>query len=142
MLINILLYSLYTILSAKVESIRIKKTFGKVTNIKHIISAGIAVFGFLLIILIMGVKSIITLIIFGLMCVLIRGVLYDPFLNKFRGLEEDYESPTTTSSTDKKESLFNWGFWKQRRIYLYSLIIITLIYYILKYVFCLNILKY
>lgn len=129
MILRIILQALITILSAYVESIRIKKTWGKVININKIITNGIMLVGTGLIAW-LTYTDLKDLIFFGIMAAFERGVLYDPFLNKFRELKVDYQSDTTNSKLDKLEKLLHWGFWKQRRIYLYSLIGIIIIYYI------------
>ncbi len=136
MIFKAFLYAIYTVLSAYVESIRIKIGWGKNKNVIHFISGLIGIAGFLAIIFIFHVKSPIDLIFYTLICLLIRGILYDPFLNLFRKKEIDYTSPTSTSIIDKKESIFKWGFWKQRRIYLYSFIFMIILYYIIH--FCLE----
>lgn len=131
MIFKSLLYAIYTALSAYVESVRIKKS--KAKNVSHFISTTIGILGFLLIIWIFKIKSIVDLTFYAIICILIRGSIYDPLLNFFRGKEIDYESPSSTSNSDKTESFFKWGFWKQRRIYFYSFLFMICLYYILKF---------
>lgn len=134
MIFKSLLYALYTILSAFVESIRIKLGWGKTPNVKHAISVFIGVLGYAILIYIFKMNSILDLSFFTINCILIRGVFYDPALNTFRKKEMDYESPTTDNKTDSLEKLLKLGFWKQRRLYVYSFITSTIVYSILKFI--------
>lgn len=131
MIIKILLYALYTILSAYVESIRIKKGWGKRDNVIKPITWGIALVGFVAISLIFP-AGIVGTACFAVAAALTRGVLYDPFLNKFRGLPLEYQSNTTNSIIDPLEAK---DFWLQRRQYLYTLIGFTTIFLILEKIF-------
>ncbi len=128
MILRIILQALITILSTYAESIRIKKTWGKVININKVITTLIMVIGTGLIA--WGTyTNLKDLIFFLIMAAFERGVLYDPFLNKFRELKIDYQSDTTNSLLDKLEKILHWDFWEQRRNYLYFLIGTIIIYY-------------
>lgn len=131
MIIKLLLYLLYLILSTYVESIRIKNSWGIKKNINKFITFLIGIFGPVLILIFFDM-NLFKIIVFLISCIMIRGILYDPFLNYFRGLKIDYQSSTTNSKVDKFETFLKWDFWKQRRTYLYTLLSILLVYYTIR----------
>lgn len=131
MLTKLIIFSLHTILSAYVESIRIKEGWGKRPNVNKVVTNLIWITGAALIAWI-GYAGIVNLVFFLFSVTLVRGILYDPFLNHFRQLEIDYQSNTTNSKVDWFEKLIRWDFWKQRRIYLYTLLGTNIIYYALE----------
>lgn len=131
MIVKLLIYALYTILSAYVESIRIKKSWGFTENINKFVTVLIAIFGPIVIVLLSKMTAF-QIATFFIGCVFVRGILYDAFLNCFRNVKIDYQSPTTNSKIDKFENFLKWDFWKQRRVYLYSLLTILFIYYLIR----------
>ena len=115
-----LTYILFTVIAAHIDAIRIKKS--KKANINHAYSVAIGFAFFIIVGFLLNVKWI----LFGLICIGIRGVFYDPALNLFRGLPIDYTSKTTTSLTDK----FLTDFWTERIVYGAGLLLFIILYYL------------
>jgi hypothetical protein len=117
-----LTYIVLTFFAALIDDTRISESWGKVKNINHKLS-----------VLVGGLFAAIVLVLFNpekwqlflLMCVCLRGVFYDPFLNLLRGLEIDYTSETTDSVTDQ----FLKDFWVERLAYFVFFIALSLYYY-------------
>lgn len=109
-------------LSAFIEGIRIEGVKGKVFNVKKWVSVliGAALFG-------------VVLLIFGLNkwyfilpeMLFLRATLYDPVLNRLRGLKWDYVSTSTNSWLDRLEAKIGLHFVAQR--WLYGLLSLTFI---------------
>ncbi len=101
-------------LSAFIEGIRIEGVKGKVFNVKKWVSVliGAALFG-------------VVLLIFGLNkwyfilpeMLFLRATLYDPVLNRLRGLKWDYVSTSTNSLLDRLEAKIGLHFVAQRVFY-------------------------
>jgi hypothetical protein len=115
-------YIVLTFFAALIDDIRISGTWGKVKNINHKLSVLVGVlFAVIVLVLFNPAKWV----LFLLMCICIRGVFYDPFLNLLRGLEIDYTSETTDSVTDQ----FLKDFWVERLAYFVFFIALSLYYY-------------
>lgn len=108
------------ILSAFIEWIRIKSVHGQVENVSKIWSVTV---GFVLLGVCLSLEfsyysdpTFISVILYSFYFATVRGALYDPFLNMFRGLKLDYISNSTNSWIDR-----NIGskvpFWAIRGVY-------------------------
>lgn len=117
MIYLVLTYAAFTILLAFIEKLRIKAKWGEVLNIKHSWSGAGAILAFIATVAIFNQWNLYVLCL-GVSCIGVRGVIYDPVLNLFRGEYIDYESPTTNSKSDKAEKKRNINFWGQRLLYL------------------------
>jgi hypothetical protein len=112
-------------LSAFIEGIRIEGVKGKVFNVKKWVSVliGAALFG-------------VVLLIFGLNkwyfilpeMLFLRATLYDPVLNRLRGLKWAYVSTSTNSWLDRLEAKIGLHFVAQRVLYGIISTILILLY--------------
>jgi len=123
------------IVCALIDYCRIDVVKGDVVNIKKsytVLIGGVFCFIGMLLFCVHPGTSLLEFIIEGLVFSLfftsVRGVVYDPTLNKFRRLKIDYESATTNSKIDGGETSIGLGFWKQRGIYLIASIFFYLIF--------------
>lgn len=126
---------LATFVCALFDALRIKAVKGEVVNInkKYTVLFGAlsCVVGVLLYCThpyTSFIDFIVKVLVFGLLFVSVRGVFYDPILNKMRGLKINYESETTNSKIDHIEINAKLGFWTQRSIYLLASIVFYLIF--------------
>ncbi len=101
-------------LSALIESWRIKVVKGRWLNVPKWVSNLIGAGLFVLIYFIFG--NINNWLIVGEM-IFTRAALYDPFLNKLRGLKWDYVSECTNSWLDKLAAKIGLHFVAQRGLY-------------------------
>ena len=115
-------YIVLTFFAALIDDIRISETWGKVKNINHKLSILV---GVLFAVIVLVLFNPIKWQLFLLMCICIRGVFYDPFLNLMMGLVIDYTSETTDSITDQ----FLKDFWVERLAYFVFFIALSLYYY-------------
>ncbi len=102
------------ILSAFIEGIRIEGVKGKVFNVKKWVSVLIGAALYLLILEIFGYTRwyfILPEMLF------LRATLYDPVLNRLRGLKWDYVSISTNSLLDRLEAKIGLHFVAQRVSY-------------------------
>ena len=112
------------ILSAFIEGIRIEGVKGKVFNVKKWVSVliGAALFGVVL--LIFGLNKLYFILP---EMIFLRATLYDPVLNRLRGLKWDYVSTSTNSWLDRLEAKIGLHFVAQRVLYgIISLVLILL----------------
>ena len=117
MIYFILTYAAFTVLLCAIEKWRIDAKKGEVLNIKHSWSGAGAILAFIATVAIFNQWNLYVLCL-GVSCWGIRGAIYDPVLNIFRGEYIDYESPTTDSKSDKAEKKRKISFWMQRLLYL------------------------
>ncbi len=112
-------------LSAFIEGIRIEGVKGKVFNVKKWVSVLIGAALYLLILEIFGYTRwyfILPEMLF------IRATLYDPVLNKLRGLKWTYISGSTNSLLDRLEAKIGLHFVAQRVLYSIISVLLILIY--------------
>jgi hypothetical protein len=127
----LLIYAAVTILLAAVDAIRIRLSWGKKKNIDHRISWGLAIAA--------GITQyLITkppyhnslfwgLFWFAYMCVSVRLLIYDVFLDLFRWRKIGYTSSTTSSWIDRH---FTWlTFWHRRFIAAWMVVFAFISYY-------------
>lgn len=114
----VLYYFLATILLAAVDAIRIRITWGRVSNIRHWISWSLAIIAGIIIYFFQSWPWY----LYAPMCLFVRLLSYAPTLNLFRGKDYNYESGKTSSSVDADIS-----FWGQRLIGLMGLIVVVLL---------------
>ena len=102
---TLILPILATIICAFVNFLRIKATYGKVTNINKVItvSLGICFYLFCLDLSFSNSYDITPLksVVYAAYYVCIRLAFYNPFLNLMRGLDIFYRSETTNSVIDR-----------------------------------------
>lgn len=120
---DIIWYIPVTILLCFVEKIRLDIALKQLKeNINHTISTVLALSTGVLLFFIVSFKGdilwqdLVRLPVFGLGCLGIRLVFYDPVLNLFRGRKLTYESSATTSVDDQLEVKYKIAFWLQRAI--------------------------
>jgi len=132
MITTILYSSIAAVLLSGVDTWRINRVKGKVANINHTVSAGLAVVVAGLWFALFGFKFSVTIwqvLIYLAVYTCIRGLLYDPSLNIMRRLPIDHISKTTSSGIDQR--LNRVSFWKRRALYGAGLAIVLLINYFL-----------
>lgn len=112
-------------LSAFIESLRIKAVKGRWLNVPKWVTMAIGAALFAVVLWIFGFKQwyfIIPEMIFS------RAALYDPILNRLRGLKWDYVSVSTNSWLDKLEAKIGLHFASQRILYGVLAIIFLILY--------------
>lgn len=126
---------LATIVCALFDALRIKAVKGEVVNINKKYTVLFGMFICLCGVLTFCISHytsfldfIMKTLVFSLLFVSVRGVLYDAILNKLRGLDVDYESKTTNSKVDQTEINISLSFWEQRSVYLTASIFFYLIF--------------
>lgn len=97
------------------EWLRIKFSWGKVSNINHVLSLLIALICFAAMLIIFK-QPLFTWQTFwyGLYFASVRGMIYDPLLNIFCGRYIDYEGTTSNNKTDNLERILKLDFVEQR----------------------------
>lgn len=119
MVVLTIIYSIITVLLSAVDSIRIKKQMGKIENINHKVSAGLAA-GTALIVVCFFVQIgtlwhiVFQLLLFSIAFTGIRLFLYDGWLNLFRHLPFAFTSQKSSSYKDQHSNHVH--FWMQRII--------------------------
>jgi hypothetical protein len=114
-----------------IEWFRWKQEYGKKVNLDKWFTLGVAFTAWLIMVWAMGLFSW-PVLVFGVCCVCIRGVFYDPSLNIFFGRYIDNVSETTNSKTDQWERKKKISFWMQRVLYLLAAIVFAVAYELLK----------
>lgn len=136
--INKKVFAAYTILavilSAFIESIRIRSSYGKVQNVNKVVTftIGAALFGVCLALIYTdyyNTPEVIEVALYAIFYASVRGLLYDPLLNVWTGKQLTYVSTNTNSVIDWFErSGLKWGFWKERFVYLFVTIVTGITY--------------
>jgi hypothetical protein len=133
-----LCYCLAIVLACTIEWVRWKILFGKVKNLdkKYSVLIGFGLFVFVAVKFIgfdasFFLKSLAKWFVYGIECIGIRIVLYDPVLNIFMGRYIDHISHTTNSLTDQKQADFNINFWQERVIGLVITLVFSFLYQLL-----------
>lgn len=104
------------ILSAYIEWIRIKAVLGRWLNVPKWVSVTIGAALFFIVLWIFNEWSAGNWwLAFEYAC--IRGFLYDPFLNRFRGLKLDYQSDKTNSWMDNLQARLGISFTLERILF-------------------------
>lgn len=128
---NIWPYISFILVSALVlpfiEWCRWKKEFGEKDNLDKRVTVAIAVLFWLLVCWAFKLFHW-QVFIFGISCLCIRGVFYDPALNLFMDRSIDKESDTTNSKTDHAERKLNINFIWQRILYAGAAISFAVLY--------------
>ena len=115
------------ILSAYVECVRIRAVLSKRLNVRKWVSITIGAGLFFLIVWIFGkTEPQAVWLAFEYAC--LRGVFYDPFLNRFRGLPLTYESDSTNSLLDKLQAKLGISFTLERILFALAAIIFGILY--------------
>ena len=104
------------ILSAYVEWIRIKAVLNRWLNVPKWVSVTIGAALFFIALGIFKQWSVGNWWL-ALEYACLRGFLYDPFLNRFRGLKLDYESDKTNSWVDKLQARLGISFTLERILF-------------------------
>jgi len=127
---HFLFYALLTVVfAAGIEWIRWKSSYGKVANLNKTWTKVIAVALFAAAVLIIEMNVWWHIVIYGLGCIGVRGMVYDPALNLYFGRYIDDESETTNSKTDDRERKLGLSFWGQRSAYFAWTVLMGLIFY-------------
>lgn len=114
-----LLYAAITMLLALIDAIRIKRAKGIVANINHETSVLLAIWSAAIPLSIVfwnyhtwTALLVVKLAMFVFAFIALRLLFYDGFLNIFRRMKIDYESPTTSSYVDQHTNKLT--FWDKR----------------------------
>lgn len=124
---------LFNIIVTIIEAIRIRLSWGKVSNVNKLVTWTIAIlfYGVYLAIIYRDryytLDNPLEVVIDSLYYVLWRGALYDPLLNLLTGRKIDYVSETTNSIQDRIEKKLGITFWTQRLICLLFIILIIVL---------------
>lgn len=122
-------YILATVAAAGIEWLRLKIQHGKVSNLNKRVSVAIGFGLWLLVVWMLGLWHV-QVLLFGIACVGLRGVFYDPVLNLFRRKPIDHEAYTTNSLTDQLERDEDLSFWEQRIAYAIWTVLFSVLYWI------------
>lgn len=132
-----LTYPLHIFITALVEWVRWRQSFGRTVNLNKKVTVGIAAAAWVVSVLIncwlfwdlnFDWLLLFQLFVYALECAGMRGLLYDPVLNLLMGRKIDNDSYTTNSKFDAKEQKGGISFWAQRTIYAGVALIFTILF--------------
>lgn len=119
------------ILVTIIESIRIKRSWGKTDNVDKMVTWGVGILFYGLYLGIIywhryhSLQNPLEVLADTSYYVLWRGVIYDPLLNLLTGRKIDYVSKTTNSIQDRIEKYLGISFWTQRSICVLLIILVV-----------------